>query len=297
MNHKSLWTIPLLACLVGANLNNATAIEKGINKPFPEKNLKKINFEPSLDFNSTKAIKKALSLEQEYFSNYDLGTNRFAGRLWLDYSKRETQKNNRKTLYEKYLEELSEKSLELYELDCTTYAEECLKEGLESINYKKLKQFHNEIWPGLGLAGWSTAYILTEKFNWKAYLFISSNAKDKDYYITNFNTKQKFPVYNQPDIKLENYFIKPQQDKDIKELLNKQEFGWGFSEQGIHTWITNYNNLKECHWDGAPSKKYNYKNFPLLFETTKFNEFTDYNIHLIVFPPENQPFVTKKEIK
>ena len=52
-------------------------------------------------------------------------------------------------------------------------------------------------------------------------------------------------------------YILDKDDEKINELLSQNEFGWGFSNQGIHNWITRFTTLKECMWDGAPCKKYN----------------------------------------
>jgi len=61
-----------------------------------------------------------------------------------------------------------------------------------------------------------------------------------------------------------------------------------FSDDGIHNWITNYTDLLECHWDGHPAAKYHVNNwFPDLFETTKFIEYKDYGVHIVVFSPNS----------
>ncbi len=94
-------------------------------------------------------------------------------------------------------------------------------------------------------------------------------------------------VWGQPDIALEGMFTLGKDSLEINHLLDKEEFGWGFSYQGIHSWITRFTDLKECMWDGAPCLKYN-KNLSAqyLFKKTKFNEYFDYESHVIVFPPK-----------
>jgi len=100
--------------------------------------------------------------------------------------------------------------------------------------------------------------------------------------------EKEYPVWRQPNIKIEDFYILGQDDTEIEELLKKHQFSWGFSEDGIHTWITNYTDLLECHWDGTPAAKYNPNNWlPDLFETTRFIEYKDYDVHIIVVPPEN----------
>lgn len=67
-----------------------------------------------------------------------------------------------------------------------------------------------------------------------------------------------------------------------------------FSDQGWHTWITRFNDLKECNWSGAPSQKFNIGNNSPLFLETKFTEYYDYNSHIIVFPPKKSEALVNK---
>ena len=101
----------------------------------------------------------------------------------------------------------------------------------------------------------------------------------------NFKNNKKYYVWHQPDIQLEKVFVYGKDENAMTELLSKHEFGWGFSYQGIHSWITRYTDLKECMWDGAPCRKYNFSNSQYLFKSTPFLEFNDYYSHVIVFPP------------
>ena len=99
-----------------------------------------------------------------------------------------------------------------------------------------------------------------------------------------------------PNIRIERYFTRGKDDRAIEDLLRKNRFGWGFSQGGIHTWITSGRDLKECHFDAGPSKNYEIptahslfsttglRSEPL-FETTRFVAFDDYPVHLVVFPP------------
>ena len=170
-------------------------------------------------------------------------------------------------------------------MDCTTYCAKLLKAGMRSEDYSKLVKYHSEIWEGLGFAGWSVGHLLVDRFGWKAYAFIEKDAEDYHHYLSHFKVRKEYPVWKQPNIKIEEYFVLGEDDAKVEELLSKHKFSWGFSEDGVHTWITNFTDLKECHWDGPPAEKYNPNNsFPLLFETTRFIEFEDYDVHLVVFP-------------
>jgi hypothetical protein len=236
----------------------------------------------SADFVSKKAIERSNELVLEYSKGYHNNVSRLVGNVWLS-----SVKKSNIAVYNDYIKELKKDSLKPKVMHCTIYAEACLKAGFSSSDFKKLKMYHKEIWDNKGFAGWSVAHLLTEKFGWKAYAFIRKGAKDYNHYLHFFKNKKEYPVWKQPNIKIEKFFILGKDDLEIKNLLSKFEFGWGFSKDGIHTWITNYTDLKECHWDGPPAKKYNPNNYlPFLYETTPFLEFYDYNIHLLVFPPK-----------
>ena len=170
-------------------------------------------------------------------------------------------------------------------------------------NYQRLRKEHKAIWGARGFAGWSVAYLLTERFGWKAYAVISTSARYYSYYLNHFKAKREYPVWRQPNIEIEEFFILGQQDSAIERLLAKHEFGWGFSDGGIHTWITHRTELKECHYDCGPSRKYDipsthayYQTSNLgqhtLFKTTRLVDFTDYAVHLVVFPPSSSDDTT-----
>ena len=84
---------------------------------------------------------------------------------------------------------------------------------------------------------------------------------------------------------MEALYIRGENDSLITKLLAENEFGWGFSHQDIHTWITRFNELKECDWTGAPGKKYEVSGSPL-FRSTPFLNFHDYASHVVIFPPK-----------
>ena len=153
--------------------------------------------------------------------------------------------------------------------------------------YSKLLKYHNEIWAGKGFAGWSVGHLLVDRFGWKAYAFIESYAKYYHHYLSHFKDKNEYPVYKQPNIKIEAYYMLGKEDDKIEKLLKRVQFSWGFSEDGIHTWITNYQNLLECHWDGVPAARYYNSYLPDLFETTRFLEYKDHDVHIIVVPPHS----------
>lgn len=235
------------------------------------------------DFDSKKAIEKSNELVLEYMKGYHNNVSRLVGNIWLSSAKKTNL-----AVYNDYIKELKKESLKPKVMDCTIYAEACLKGGFLTNEFKQLKKYHNGIWAGKGFAGWSVAHLLTEKFGWKAYAFIRKGAADYNHYLHYFETKKEYPVWKQPNIKIEKFFTFGDDDLEINKLLMKHEFGWGFSNDGIHTWITKFTDLKECHWDGPPAKKYNPNNYlPLLYETTPFVEYYDYGIHIVVFPPKN----------
>ena len=239
-----------------------------------------------VNFNSEAALNKSQQIVYEYFKDYSGSVSRYVGKVWLESISK--QQNIRDiTVFEDYLNELQRKNLKNIRMDCTIYAEECLRAGFKKDTFNLLKKYHNEIWQGKGFAGWSVAYLLTNEFGWKAYAFINPGAINYNHYTTHF-INGEYPVWMQPNTQIIGYFILGEDNEKIESLLSEQEFGWGFSEDGVHTLITNFTDLKECHWDGPPAEKYNRNNsFPVLFETTRFVEFEDYDVHLVVFPPGN----------
>ena len=170
-------------------------------------------------------------------------------------------------------------------MHCTIYAIASLKAGLGK-DFTKLEKEHKQIWKDREYAGWSVAYILTKHFNWNAYLIISKKSSEYKQCIKNYKKDKKYHVWKQPNIPIKKMFDFDNEKQKIDSLLSLNEYGWGFSEQGWHTWITRFNALKECNWAGAPSKKYNVNGEKPLFLATKFTNFYDYNSHVVVFPPK-----------
>ncbi|WP_346882982.1 hypothetical protein [uncultured Algibacter sp.] len=236
-------------------------------------------------FDSCEAINKIIDIENHYLTNFNSGFSKYYGTSWRQNSEHIILDNGI-TKYKSYLNEVKQYKIVPDSLHCTIYAYKALKAGLNDNQLNKLEKTHKAIWKSREIAGWSIGYILVKYFKWKAYLIINSNSAEYNHCLKSYNKNKSYPVWKQPNIPLEAFFIIGQHDTEINNLLLKNEFGWGFSEQGIHTWITRYNRLKECNWLGAPSKKYQESvNDKPLFITTKFSDYNDYNSHVVVFPP------------
>jgi len=234
-----------------------------------------------IDFNSCKAINKIVDIENEH--NFCLQNNvvsKYYGTLWRENAEN-TKINDSLNIYKNYINTLRKDLKKPDSLHCTIYAYEGLKAGLSENQFVKLEKIHKKIWKSREHAGWSIGYLLVTRFKWKAYLVISPDSKEFKHCIKSYKLNKTYPVWKQPNIPLEDLLIIGQDDDKINSILNKNEFGWGFSEQGIHTWITRYNKLKECNWMGSPLPSEN--NIPL-FITTNFKNYHDYNSHIIIFP-------------
>jgi len=237
----------------------------------------------STNFNSCQAINKIVDIENEHLIDFNTGTSNYYGTLWREYAE-STLLETGITQYQSYLNEIDNKPDSLH---CTIYAYEGLKAGLNEEQLDKLEKIHKKIWKTRERAGWSVGYILVKYFGWKAYLIIDPSSKEYDHCLRSYKKSKSYPVWKQPNILLEAFYVIGKHDASINELLAQQEFGWGFSEQGIHTWVTRYQELKECNWFGAPSIKYQQSpsNKPM-FISTKFKDYVDYNSHVIVFPSD-----------
>lgn len=237
-----------------------------------------------VNFNAPLAINKIADIENEYFNAIEDGFSKYYGTVWREQA--ETISNSEGVLqFQDYLHNLDATIGQPDSLHCTLYAYEGLKAGLQEDQLIRLQQLHEEQWKSREIAGWSIGYLLVKYFDWEAYLFIDSSSVEFDHCIRSFKRDKTYPVWRQPNIPLKEVFILEQQDTLINDLLSQHEFGWGFSEQGIHTWITRYQDLKECNWLGAPSKKYQDSALDKpLFITTPFSQYFDYASHVIVFP-------------
>ena len=240
-----------------------------------------------IGFDSPKAINKIAAIENEYFSNYQKGISKYYGSVWAGSAYTKIKDNEGTWEWDAYKKEMDSLNLKPEMFHCMVYTIKALKAGMGE-NYKKLQQYHRQIYNKTNYAGWSMAYILTKHFGWKAYLFIRPYSDEYNRCVKNFKKNKTYYVWRQPDIKLEEMFLLDKENEKINALLGQHEFGWGFSHQGIHNWITRFTVLKECMWDGAPCLKYNANNSQYLFKATKFIEFTDYDSHVIVFPPKKR---------
>jgi len=257
-----------------------------ISEYFPYTVIKYSNLKNEyVGFDSPKAINTVAKIENDYFSNYHKGISKYYGSVWAGSAYAEFGEGAGGWEWDYYKKELDSLKIKPEMFHCMVYTMKALKSGLGE-NYEDLQKYHRQIYNKTYYAGWSMAHILTKHFGWKAYLFISPYSQEYKRCIKSFNENKSYFVWKQPDIKLENMFIMEQDNDKINKLLSQHEFGWGFSYQGIHNWITRFTVLKECMWDGAPCAKYNTENNQYLFRATEFTEFTDYYSHVIVFPPK-----------
>lgn len=275
--------LPILCILFGCSSpqSNASIEEKELT-PNPPR------VSPYANFNSVAALDRAEAYEQEYTENYRTGASVAFGRVWADAAMLDTLPNGKTTQFDLYRKEMEDQGKTRDSLDCTLYAQELLRVGLGPDQYQKLDSLHREIWGDREYAGWSVGYLLTQHFGWRAWLFIDTVSAEFNKCTKQFKKDGSYPVWHQPNIPLEAMWTVGSEDERIDSLLANEEFGWGFSEQGIHTWVVNYRDLKECNWAGAPGFKYDIPGAKPLFITTPFERFHDYNSHVVVFPPKKQ---------
>jgi hypothetical protein len=241
-------------------------------------------------FDHTRALAKIHAFDRAYRASYGRGVGRYFGRLWARLNaRRQRVAGKDETVWQRYVKDLARRGLRPRRIDCTLYAQAVLEAGMDPDEYRELRREHNQLWPGRGFAGWSVGHLLVEKHGWKAYAFIRPGAGHYHYYLHFFRRKGEYPVWKQPNIRIERHFTLGRDDRAIEALLRRNRFGWGFSQGGIHTWITSGRLLKEVHFDAAPSRRYELRAEGLepvpLFETTRLVEFDDYPVHLVVFPP------------
>ena len=239
-----------------------------------------------LNFNSVNAINKIAEIENEHFKNIEKSISKYYGTVWRERAE-QTMIDDSTSQYSEYLTKL--KNTKPDSLHCTLYAYEGLKAGLSLEQLDSLEKIHRNIWKSREIAGWSIGFILVKYFDWKAYLFLNTNSSEYQHCLKSFKRDKSYPVWKQPNIPLEEVFIIGKEDSLINDLLVQHEFTWGFSEQGIHTWITRFDQLKECNWSGAPSKEYQISEYEKpLFITTPFENYFDYNSHVIVVPKKKK---------
>ncbi|HBS85145.1 MAG: hypothetical protein A2W91_01535 [Bacteroidetes bacterium GWF2_38_335] len=233
-----------------------------------------------LGFNSPLAINRIAEIENEYFNNYKKCCSKYYGTMWYESLSSDINNGN---LFENYKKELLKRNEKPDSMHCTIYAIEALKVGLDT-NFSVFEKHHQQIWNNREYAGWSVAYILTTKFNWKAYLIISEGSNEYNSCLRNFSIDGTYHVWKQPSIPLKKILHTYNDKEEIDSLLKSNEFGWGFSDQGYHTWITRFDELKECNWVGTPSAKFDNGFNSILFLSTKFSDYFCYTSHVIVFP-------------
>ncbi len=270
------------------NINSVTKI---FNPPKEEYKYKTYTPKSELEnhyigFNSPNAINRIAEIENAYFNDSKTGFSKFYGTVWKEYAMENYTDEDSIQIFDYYQSKMQEKDENIQSMDCTIYAVEALKHGLGD-KYKAVRNYHRQIYKNQGYAGWSMAYILTKYYDWEAYLIVSETSEEYSSCLTNFKKDKKYHVWKQPDIPIERLYILEKEVSDIDRLLLENEFGWGFSEQGWHTWITRFDTLKECNWIGSPSVVEDPLNFNIpLFLQTKFTDYTDYASHVIVFPPK-----------
>ncbi len=261
--------------------------DKNLSKPIVKKDsifTAYSNLENQYDgFQSPDAINKIANIENDHFNLIEDSISPYYGTVWALMAGGFV--NNQEPLIDQYLKEIDQYEMKADSMHCTIYAVEALKAGLGN-QFAILDSLHQAIWNKREYAGWSIGHLLTENFGWKAFVVVDSSSLEFKRCIDHFQENREYYVWRQPSISVEELYIRGQDDSKIEALLKQNEFGWGFSYQGYHTWITRFSDLKECMWDGAPSKKYDLFNGHPLFRTTLFLDFGDYDSHVIVFPPK-----------
>jgi hypothetical protein len=228
-------------------------------------------------FHSDSAIDAIARMENEHFNALSSHKcSKYYGTEWRKYAELFADDNS-VSEYEHYLSLIDSKPDSMH---CTIYALEALKAGFGD-EFVHLEEKHEDFWKDREFAGWSVAYILTEVYGWKAYLFITPESNEYDRCVNKFKSDSIYYVWNQPDIRLSGMY-ESKDTLEINQLLSQFEYGWGFSEQGWHTWVTRFEYLKECNWAGGPISDENSKP---LFIKTKFTDYKDFHSHVIVFPP------------
>jgi len=236
----------------------------------------------AIGFDEIAAINALVAIENQHERLIEESLSPFHGTLWADQMSQSEDTSGR--FYSThYLQQLPDR-LCPQPMHCTIYACEALQAGFGD-RWAELSQLHQQRWRKREYAGWSIAYLLCTFFDWKAYLILDSHSPEYAQCKRAFRTNKSYPVYRQPDIPLQAFYERGKDDRDIQRLLEKHAFGWGFSYQGWHTWVTRYDVLKECNWLGTPAKVWG--EVPL-FIKTHFANYHDYASHVICFPPKRK---------
>lgn len=239
-----------------------------------------------IGFNSQKAINTIAGIENDYFNRYREGVSKYYGTDWYESQIINAELDSTINTWNDYLSEMKDRNLKPDSFHCTIYAIKALEAGFGD-EFERLETLHKKHYSKHEHAGWSLAYLLVKYYNWNAYLIINDISNEYNRCTRNFKTEKKYYVWRQPDIPLTDMFDAWKDRDKILNLVNQHEFGWGFSNQGIHTWITRHDRVKECRWEGAPGKKYDHCDGCLyLFKEHYFMDYTDYFSHVVVFPPK-----------
>lgn len=277
----------VFSAVLSCTVNLDSTVDTPEDKEVHEKKIYTVLSDSSdeyVDFNSTAAINRVAELENEYFNNLPKKGSKYYGTTWSDYAVSDYSINDSVSVWELYKDSIGVKPDSMH---CTIYAVEALKFGMEDA-FDELQLKHEKVWKDREHAGWSIGHLLVKHFNWKAYLFISPESNEYSICKNNFKKAKFYRVWKQPFIKLEGLYDLTQNQNEIDSILSENEFGWGFSDQGWHTWITRYDTLKECNWSGAPMKSLNLWNADPLFKKTKFLDYKEYTSHVVIFPPKKK---------
>ena len=237
-------------------------------------------------FDAPKAINRIATIENEYFLDFSASESRYHGTIWateiapINYLGPDSHR-----VWDHYQAALEQRGIRRDSMDCTIYAMEAIRAGFGP-DFPQFEAHHKHLWNNLEYAGWSVGYILTAQYDWKAYLILSERSSEYESCLRNFAQDQKYHVWKQPDIPIQEILDFDRDQEQIDSLLSHYEFGWGFSEQGWHTWITRFTELKECYWAGSPSAQYSEQGEKPLFLATPFTQYYDYASHIVVFPPQ-----------
>ena len=189
----SLWIADSLKQLEKEN-------EEFMSEYFPHIEIKYSNLKNEyIGFSSPNAINAIATIENDYFSNYQKGISKYYGSVWAGSAYTEVKEGEGSWEWDLYKKELDSLHIKPEMFHCMVYTMKALKAGMGE-NYKKLQQYHRQIYKKTNYAGWSMAHILTEHFGWKAYLFIRPYSDEYNRCVRNFKKNKTYYVWKQPDI-------------------------------------------------------------------------------------------------
>ena len=233
-------------------------------------------------FDAEKAVNHAADVENSWYNDSQKGISRYAGTEWLKAAAI-TPYREKEMYYDRY-SDLLDDSLGICPMHCTHYAIEALRAGMGEEAFARFDSIHETIWAKREYAGWSVAYVLVTYFAWEAIVIINEDSEEYVQVTSSFQKRKTYPVWRQPAIPLAKLMHFPEDKTTVDSLLKTNTFGWGFSNQGWHTWFTRYDELLECNWWGSPSMEFEDFGTQPLFLRTRFVEFADYDSHVICFP-------------